>query len=189
MKQDTARAWEHLIQKTADGDEAAFHKFYMDTARPVYSFILSMTKNGQEAEDIMQDTYLQVWMKADTYVSYGKPLAWVFTIAKNLCYMRFRQQKQVVLLEKPEMEEQEGDIFLPIEQAADRALLMQALGKLSDRERQIVLLYAAAGLKHREVAHALELPLSTELSAYNRAMKKLQELLREQGNPGKQAKS
>jgi RNA polymerase sigma factor (sigma-70 family) len=181
--------WEHLIQKTADGDEAAFHEFYMGTACPVYHFILAMTKNGQEAEDIMQDTYLQVWMKAGTYVPYGKPLAWVFTIAKNLCYMRFRQQKQEVLLEQPEMEEREGEVFLPIEQATERALLLQALGELGNRERQIVLLYAASGLKHREVARALEIPLSTELSAYNRAMKKLQNLLKEQENPGKQAKS
>ena len=166
--------WEHLIQKTADGDEAAFHEFYMGTACPVYHFILAMTKNGQ---------------KAGTYVPYGKPLAWVFTIAKNLCYMRFRQQKQEVLLEQPEMEEREGEVFLPIEQATERALLLQALGELGNRERQIVLLYAASGLKHREVAHALEIPLSTELSAYNRAMKKLQNLLKEQENPGKQAKS
>ena len=66
---------------------------YQDTARPVYSFILSLTRNPEEAEDVMQDTYLTVWTKAGSYVPQGKPLAWVFTIARNLCYMRFREQK------------------------------------------------------------------------------------------------
>ena len=42
----------------------AFHLFYQDTARPVYSFILSLTRNPEEAEDVMQDTYLTVWTKA-----------------------------------------------------------------------------------------------------------------------------
>ena len=45
----------------------AFHLFYQDTARPVYSFILSLTRNPEEAEDVMQDTYLTVWTKAGSY--------------------------------------------------------------------------------------------------------------------------
>ena len=84
---------EEMIEAMGDGDMEAFHLFYQDTARPVYSFILSLTRNPEEAEDVMQDTYLTVWTKAGSYVPQGKPLAWVFTIARNLCYMRFREQK------------------------------------------------------------------------------------------------
>ena len=84
---------EEMIEALGDGDMEAFHLFYQDTARPVYSFILSLTRNPEEAEDVMQDTYLTVWTKAGSYVPQGKPLAWVFTIARNLCYMRFREQK------------------------------------------------------------------------------------------------
>ena len=52
-----------------------------------------------------------------------------------------------------------------------------ALDELKEQDRQIVLLYAAAGMKHREVAKALGLPLATELSRYSRSMKRLQQLL------------
>ena len=155
---------EEMIEAMGDGDMEAFHLFYQDTARPVYSFILSLTRNPEEAEDVMQDTYLTVWTKAGSYVPQGKPLAWVFTIARNLCYMRFREQKM------------KADVAL--EQAADRKVLLDALGRISREERQIVLLHAAAGMKHREVAEALQMPLATVLSKYNRSMKKLQELLR-----------
>ena len=74
---------EEMIEAMGDGDMEAFHLFYQDTARPVYSFILSLTRNPEEAEDVMQDTYLTVWTKAGSYVPQGKPLAWVFTIARN----------------------------------------------------------------------------------------------------------
>lgn len=55
----------------------------------------------------------------------------------------------------------------------DRAVLEAALNILSDQERQIVVLHAAAGLKHREIAKLLELPLPTVLSKYRRALSKL----------------
>ena len=127
---------------------------------------------------MMQETYLSVWTKADSYVPQGKPLAWVFTIARNLCYMRFREQRQRsdVALEELEGRE-EGRVCDSLEQAADRKVLLDALSKISREERQIVLLHAAAGMKHREVAEALEMPLATELSKYNRSMKKLQTIL------------
>ena len=73
---------------------------------------------------------------------------------------------------------EEGVYCEPLEQAADRKVLLDALGRISREERQIVLLHAAAGMKHREVAEALELPLATVLSKYNRSMKKLQHILK-----------
>ena len=62
-------------------------------------------------------------------------------------------------------------VLRPLEQAADRKVLLDALGRISREERQIVLLHAAAGMKHREVAEALQMPLATVLSKYNRSMK------------------
>ena len=52
---------------------------------------------------------------------------------------------------------------------------------MKEEERQIVLLHTAAGLKHREIAADLGMPLATVLSKYNRAMKKLKNHLREEG--------
>lgn len=105
---------EEMIEAMGDGDMEAFHLFYQDTARPVYSFILSLTRNPQEAEDVMQDTYLTVWTKAGSYVPQGKPLAWVFTIARNLCYMRFREQKMKADVALEDLaEKEEGEYCAP----------------------------------------------------------------------------
>lgn len=64
---------EEMIQAMAEGDREAFRQFYQETARPVYSFILSLTKSPYEAEDLMQETYLCVWTKAKSYVPLGNP--------------------------------------------------------------------------------------------------------------------
>ena len=107
---------EEMIEAMGDGDMEAFHLFYQDTARPVYSFILSLTRNPEEAEDVMQDTYLTVWTKAGSYVPQGKPLAWVFTIARNLCYMRFREQKMKADVALEDLaENEEGEYCAPLE--------------------------------------------------------------------------
>ena len=63
---------EEMIEAMGDGDMEAFHLFYQDTARPVYSFILSLTRNPEEAEDVMQDTYLTVWTKAGSLCPPGQ---------------------------------------------------------------------------------------------------------------------
>ena len=65
----------------------------------------------------------------------------------------------------------------PAVTAEDRAVLQAALGALDDQERQAVLLHAVSGLKHREIAEILELPLPTVLSKYHRALKKLRKQL------------
>jgi len=76
--------------------------------------------------------------------------------------------------------EETGQVCLPLENLADAMVLQSALEILKEEERQIVLLHASAGLKHREIASSLHMPLATVLSKYNRAVKKLKQYLREE---------
>lgn len=173
---------EKLLLMVARGDEKAFHQLYQNTDRTIYSFILSITRNPQDAEELMQETYLKIWTSAGSYHSQGKPLAWMFTIARNLCYMKFRSQKHEADIGLSDLSEKELGEFCPqIEDAADKLVLFAALQILKEEERQIVLLHTASGMKHREIAADLQLPLATVLSKYNRAMKKMQQFLREEG--------
>ena len=74
----------------------------------------------------------------------------------------------------------EIETSLPIENMADAMVLKTAFKILKEEERQIVLLHAGAGLKHREIAQDLKIPLPTVLSKYNRAVRKLKQYLREE---------
>ena len=174
---------EKLLKRVAAGDAEAFRQLYHNTDRTVYSFILSILKNPQDAEEVMQETYLKIWTSAASYQSQGKPLAWIFTIARNLCYMRFRDQKRQADIGLDDLNgEETGEVCLPLENMTDAIVLKSALEILKEDERQIVLLHASAGLKHREIAADLQMPLATVLSKYNRAIKKLKQYLREEGD-------
>ena len=164
--------WENWIRDMANGDKEALRQFYEETARSVYSFIFSVLKDPHESEDVMQETFLTVWEHAGDYKPYGKPLAWVFTIAKRLCYMRLREKKKQELWEDEELTDT-GVTQSQLEQTEERTILLEALDQLNETERQIILLYAAAGLKHREIAQVLNMPQATELSKYSRSVKKL----------------
>lgn len=172
---------EQLLKCVSTGDQDAFRQLYQNTDRTIYSYILSIVKNPQDAEEIMQEVFLKIWTSATSYQPQGKPLAWMFTIAKNLCYMKFREQKHQANIGLDDLEDREpGESCSEIEFAADKMVLKAALEILKEEERQIVLLHAATGLKHREIAASLQMPLATVLSKYNRAMKKLQKYLREE---------
>ncbi|WP_097006868.1 RNA polymerase sigma factor [Lacrimispora amygdalina] len=172
---------EALLKKVAEGDQEAFQRLYQNTDRTMYSFILSIIKHPQDAEEIMQEVYLKIWTSAKSYKSQGKPLAWMFTIARNLCYMRFREQKHDSDITLEDLSGTEtGEVCSEIEMAADKMVLLAALSILKEEEREVVLLHTSAGMKHREIAASLKIPLATALSRYNRAMKKLENYLREE---------
>ena len=172
---------EALLKKVAEGDQGAFQRLYQNTDRTMYSFILSIIKHPQDAEEILQEVYLKIWTSAKSYKSQGKPLAWMFTIARNLCYMKFREQKHDSDITLEDLSGTEtGEVCSEIEMAADKMVLLAALSILKEEEREIVLLHTSAGMKHREIAASLKIPLATALSRYNRAMKKLENYLREE---------
>jgi len=165
-----------LLMKT--GDQEAFRRLYELTAKGIYSYALSILRHPQDAEEVMQDTYLTAWRQAEQYQTEGKPMAWLLTIARNLCYMRLRRQKDHPHISYEELEEEEPGRLCPqIELAPQKQVLLQALQALQEEERKIVLLHTAGEMKHREIAEYLDCPLSTVLSKYQRALKKLQKLV------------
>lgn len=171
---------DRLLMLMKAGDQEAFRRLYERTAKGIYSYALSILKHPQDAEEVMQDTYLTAWNQVEQYKSEGKPMAWLFTISRNLCYMRLRREKEHPQVSYEELEEEEpGELCAQIELAPEKEMLLRALSALTEDERKIVLLHDAGEMKHREIAEYLECPLSTVLSKYSRALKKLQKLTRE----------
>lgn len=169
---------EGLLPRVGQGDTSALEALYVQTERAVYALALSILQDPEEAQDVTQEVYLKVRAAAHLYVPQGKPLAWLFTITKNLC--RDVQRTRGRTDQAPEGLEDDAR-FSYVSDPTDRLVLEAALKALGDEERQVVLLHAVSGLKHREIAQDLGLPLSTVLSRYNRALKKLKRYLTEEG--------
>lgn len=169
---------EAIFSRIAANDMAAFEEFYRLTERTVYAFVLSTLKNHDDTLDVVQDTYLKIRAAAHLYQPLGKPMAWVFTIARNLSISKIRSKQKNDSIEVTDLE---NDLnFSYITDSEDRLVLQSALKILSSQETEIILLHAISGFTHREIAKSLELNLSTVLSKYHRGLKKLKKYLIEQ---------
>lgn len=164
-------ALDNYMIRIAGGDKDALAELYRRSHAAVYGFALSILKNTHDAEDVLQDTYLQVWQAAGSYRALGKPMAWLMTITRNLAMTRLRSRSRTDSFSPEDWQDRLAET--PAVTPEDRMTLEALLTALSEQERQIVTLHALAGLKHREVSALLELPLPTVLSKYNRALKKL----------------
>ena len=167
---------EKLLLRVGQGDRGAFAQMYMQTREAVYALALSVLHDAQEAQDVAQDVFVQVWERASGYQPKGSPMAWLFTVTRNLALTRLRRSGRQVGLEEEAWNAIPAQA--PDVSPEDRHLLQEALSKLGGQERQIVLLHAVTGLKHQEIARLLELPLSTVLSKYHRGLKKLHSLMK-----------
>lgn len=166
------------LRRIARGHTDAIGEIYELTKSAVYGYVLSILKNAQDAEDVLQDTYVKVCLNAESYHAQGKPLAWIFTIARNLALMKLRGQSRMT--EIPEYEWEQIASGNQDFRSEDRIVLSAALTKISEEESQIVILHAVGGMKHREIAEWLGMPLATVLSKYHRAIRKLQKILEDE---------
>jgi len=165
------------ILNVAKNEPDAVHILYEKTHKSLYGFILSITKDPHDTEDALQETYLAIYRSASAYKPKGKPMAWIFTVAKNAANMQLRRRKDHIPFEEGAAD---ADAFAVIDGTEERMALKAAMELLSDDERKIVMLHAVSGLKNREIASVLNIPLNTVLSKYNRAMKKLRDMLKEE---------
>ena len=169
------KALDGLMGRIVEGDRDALAELYHRARTTVYALALSYLKNTEDAEDVTQDAFVQIWDNALGYRAEGKTVAWILTIARNLCLMRLRKQQR-----SGELSEEEWAVLpaLPAGLSHEEQLALRAALELLDaEERRIVLLHAVTGWKHREIASLLELPLPTVLSKYHRALTKLRKQL------------
>ncbi|WP_461881924.1 RNA polymerase sigma factor [Fusicatenibacter sp.] len=159
------------LLRIAGGEREALAELYQHTRLAVYGLALSYLKNVQDAQDLTQDVYVQVWNCAEQYCPSGSPIGWLLTVCRNLCLMHLRREKKNAALSEEEWN------AIPVQEcgldADERALLQHALALIGEEERRIVLLHAVTGMKYREIAALLEMPLATVLSKYHRALKKM----------------
>lgn len=162
---------EGLLLAVAAGERDALAGLYERTRTAVYALALSYLKRAHDAQDLTQDVFVHVWERAGQYRPGGSPMGWLLAVCRSLCLMQLRQEKRYAALSDAQWDAiPDRTAGLDVE---EQALLQHTLGILGEEERRIVLLHAVTGLKHREIAALLTLPLATVLSKYHRALKKM----------------
>ncbi len=176
---DSSTVDDSVMERIAQGDMEALRQLYESASGSVYGFALSITNNPHDAEDVLQDTFLTVYKSAPDYKPMGKPMSWILTIARNYAIMRLRSNSRTTDIDDLQIQSKEA--IARIDSVEDRILIKGLMMALDSQERQIVMLHADSGLKNREIAALLDLPLNTVLSKYHRAIKKLRIRAKEEG--------
>lgn len=174
-----------LIERIASRDAGAMAELY-DCAAPVlYSTCDRVLGDRREAEDVLQDVFIQVWEKAGGYDSkLGSPLSWLLVIARNKAIERLRNARRRIRITEnsrhslPKLINPAG-----VEQVLvgreTTAMLRSAVDLLSTKQRRVLELAFFEGLSHQQIADALEEPLGTIKARARRGLLMLQKRLKE----------
>lgn len=173
-----------LLQRIAAQDRAAFAEFYDRQAPLMYSVACKILNDPAEAQDVLQETFVQLWEKARNFdPRLGKPSSWMATLTRNRAIDRIRaSQRRLRLIEQAgaELAISAGENDTVNEQmlGADKARLIQSvIGELSPEQRQAIELAYFAGLTQSEISEKLNEPVGTIKARIRRGLLKLRDQL------------
>jgi len=180
----------NTLAEAAAGDQAAW-KVVVEVYSPrVFGLLRSQCGDEELAEEITQSTFCTVARKLIDYNEFGRFEGWLFRIAMNRLRDEMRRRKRQA---RP-MEEEVliglsggSPATEPEIGPAERRALLEALGALSDADREIVDLRHIAGMSFRQIGEYLGEPVGTLLARHHRALRKLRDLMGSDGKSRKEA--
>jgi len=169
-----------LLRRIAGGDSAALGELYDRLANMLFALALRILHDPKEAEDVLQEVFLQVWDKAATFdPSQGRPLGWMLTLTRHKAIDRLRAaQRRARLVEEFQAQaSQEGAEPSDAVEAGgtgdETELVRAAVARLPADHRRAIEMAFFSGLTQTEIAAALQQPLGTIKARIRRGMRKL----------------
>ncbi len=163
-----------LMAATARGEETAFRLLVQRWEGQVKAFLIHMLGSVEEAEDLAQDTFVQVFRKAGSYQGEGRFQSWLFRIAGNYARSKLRRRKILGWVSfNPVVHDRHGGLPDPqeeLEASEGASQLRQAVTRLPERQRQALVLHRFQGLKYKEVAEVMDTTVPGVESLIQRAM-------------------
>jgi RNA polymerase sigma-70 factor, ECF subfamily len=171
-----------LLHSVSHGDEAALARLYDRHRAVLFGLLLRILNNRDEAEDVLQDVFIQVWRRAGDFdASRGKPFTWLVTLARSRAIDRLRSlgSRQRTALNAAENEaEQVSDALADTARSEQRQIVERALAELPDDQRHALVLAYLDGMTQSEIATVLGTPLGTIKTRMRSGMNKLRTLLK-----------
>ena len=170
-----------LLERIAQKDREAFHEFHERFGGLVHATVYKVLSNSQDTEEVAQEIFSQVWMKAHLYSrERGKPMTWIATMARNRAIDRFRSKRRRYRLHDDyELEARSHDSMTRTD-ASDETytnetatIVRSAVMELSKEQREAIELAFFSGMTQNEIASRLGQPLGTVKARIRRGMLKL----------------
>jgi RNA polymerase sigma-70 factor (ECF subfamily) len=155
----------HLLQRTQQGEEDAFRELYTLTHRSVARVVMATLRSPEHSDEVVQEVYLYVWQHAASFDEVrGSVLGWILMLARRRAVDRVRHVAGAV--RRDHRDAAASDVTTP--DVADLGVarheadqLRRAVERLSDRQREAVVLTFLRGFTHQQAAALLSIPLGT----------------------------
>ena len=171
-----------LLNSLQRKDEAAFRELVSTYREMIVSTCYGFLRNQQDAEDVAQEVFIQVYRSISSFRGESKLTTWMYRIAVNRCLNRLRSTKSQFLVSIDEVFEASGPSdtrspFHSLENKERGEFLQRAINKLPENQRTAFVLSKYEGLANKKIAEIMEMSLSAIEALLNRAKKNLQKLL------------
>jgi RNA polymerase sigma-70 factor, ECF subfamily len=173
------------IRQAKDGGAIAFEYLYWAHCRRVYGLCLRMIKNPAEAEDLTQQTFLQVFRKIGTFRGDSGFSTWLYRVTANIVLMNLRRKKPAEIPAEDldrrnpngEGSREHGATDTSMLGAIERLNIKRAIRKLPAGYKKLFLLHDVFGYEHNEIARLLGCSTGCSKSQLHKARKRLRRLL------------
>ncbi len=178
---------EDLIERFQKGDLYAFDLIVKRYKDQLLNFIYRFVGSQEEAEDIIQETFLRVYRKRKAYKRIAKFSTWIYTIAGNLARTELRRRKRRKLFSVTDMGYEDRDYeisdedFNPDNQVdgiIQEEIIQKEIAMLSPKFREVIILRDVQELSYEEISTIIKVPIGTVKSRVNRGRLKLQSRLK-----------
>ncbi|HEY8388371.1 MAG TPA: RNA polymerase sigma factor [Parasegetibacter sp.] len=179
-----------FIEQLKEGDTSAYKSFVETWQDMVYNTSLGILQNAEDAEDVTQEVFVQVFQSIHSFKGDSKLSTWLYriTLSKAMDHIRRKKRKKRFAFvkslfgEEGELTEQPADFNHPgvkLDQKESAAVLFRALNKLSDNQRIAFTLHKLEGLSYQEISEVMKLSVSAVESLMHRAKANLRKWLEE----------
>ncbi|MFD2886035.1 RNA polymerase sigma factor [Chitinophaga cymbidii] len=168
---------DQIVVRCRKGDVRAFHELYEAYSRAMYNICLRMTGHSSDAEDVLQEAFVQVFKNLEKLESDSSLTAWIKRIVVNHCLSYLRKKK----VSWEEVGEMEAAVETEVDEEAHAltvSMVKEAIRELPDGYRTVLNLYIFEEYSHREIAALLGITESTVKTQFMRAKEKVRQLVK-----------
>lgn len=176
---------EQLMARIATGDKLAFSTIVTRHLGRITDFAARHLPRHADAEDIAQEAFTRLWLKAPQWQSRGLPVhSWLYRVTYNLCIDALRKHKPEVAIDDQQHLVGRENAEEALVQASRKRAIDQALASLPERQRTAIVLCNYHGLSNRDAGAIMEISVDALESLLSRARRKLRSLLNHQQETG-----
>jgi RNA polymerase sigma factor (sigma-70 family) len=169
---------DHLVTRCKKGDVHAFRELYNAYSAAMYNICLRMAGNAADAEDLLQEAFMQVFKNIERLENAGSVTAWIKRIVVNHCLSHLRRKK-VYFEEVDNVEVGEDGAVDEDSFAWTVAAIKEAIHVLPHGYRTVLNLYIFEEYSHKEIAAMLDISESTVKTQYMRAKEKVRQIVKQ----------